>query len=142
MSDYNIQEEIDRKALETICKLANDRDQGRITESQYSYGLDILWSAIAGMVDTDLALMMEVAKVKKEGASFFTREYYCGGKGHIAKITNTHRGIVVFDLSLYDGTHQSRKLFDFREEPNPYVAAKQKFQELGDGLVAKGFNSI
>lgn len=142
MSEYNYQDEINRKALETIEKLAVDREQGRITEAQYAYGLDVLWSAIAGLVDKDLMVMMEVARVKKEGASFFTREYYCGGKGHIAKITNTHRGIVVADISLYDGTHNSRKLYDFREEPNPFKAAKEKFQALGDNLVAKGFNPI
>lgn len=142
MSDYNLQDEIGRKAFETIEKLVNDREMAKITEAQYAYGIDILWSAVAGLVDKDLMIMMKIAKVKKEGASFFTREFYCGAKGHIAKLTNTHRGVVVFDLSLYDGTHKSRKLYDFREEPNPYKAAKAKFQELGDHMIAKGFNQL
>lgn len=137
-----LQEELNRKTLEALEKLAFDRENGRITEAQYAYGLNILWTTTAGLIDKDLILMMEIAEVKKEGTSFFTREFYLGGKGHIAKITNTHKGLVVLDLSLYDGCSQSRKIYDLREEPNPTKAGQAKFQELGDNLVAKGFQQL
>lgn len=143
MSDVpTLQDELNRKTLEAIEKLALDRDSGRITEAQYAYGVDIVWTTTAGLVDKDLMLMMELAQVKQPGPSFMTREFYMGGKGHLAKITNTHKGLVVLDLSLYDGTHSSRKIYDMREEPNPSKAGKAKFQELGDNLVAKGFNQL
>lgn len=137
-----LQHEVERKAVEALEMIAGDLELGKITEAQYSYALTALWASCAGIAGSDFMLMMELAKQEKRGASFFTREYYLGEKGHIAKISNTHQGIVVLDLALYDGTHKSRKVFDLREHPSMYVAAKAKFQELGDNLISKGFNQI
>lgn len=135
-----LKEEVERKAIETLEKLAVDLDLGRINEAQYAYGLDILWSASAGIAGEDFKAMMEVARPVKKSAARFTREYYRTPNGErLAKITNTHEGVVMVEVGKNDGELQ-RQVFDFRQEPNPAQLAKQKFQALGDTLVARDFN--
>ncbi len=142
MNDVStLQEELTRKTLEALEKLASDRENGRITEAQYAYGLNILWTTTAGLVDKDLMLMMELAEVKKEGASFFTREFYLGGKGHIVKITNTHKGLVVLDLSLYDGCSQSRKIYDLRGRAEPHQSRAGKVSRTWRQSRCQGFST-
>lgn len=135
-----LREEVERKAVETLEKLALDLDGKRITEAQYHYGLDVLWSAVAGLAGDDFTMMMEVARAAKRGQSFFTKQYYLSARGQIVRVTNTHAGVVCCDVNL--GLSSSRKVYDLRDEPNPHRAAAQKFDDLCRNLVEKGFKEI
>lgn len=142
MNHPTLQEEVERKAFETVEKLYLDQKTKRITEAQYQYGLDILWSAVAGLASKDIMLMLETARSSKKDGSFFTREYYLSDKGHIVKLSNLHDGRVRFELTMYGGITKLEKTYDLREEANPFVAAREKFQELSDNLISRGFQEI
>lgn len=137
MSDFpTLKEELNRKTLETIEKIVQDHASGRINEAQYAYAIDVMWSAVAGLVDADFNIIIEtMTKAKKDG-SLFTREYYQHPTKGVVRLINTSDGRVLFKTSA------STKLFDYREGINPHKEAKEKFRELGDKLVESNFEQI
>lgn len=137
-----LQEEVERKALEALEMVAIDRDTGKITEAQYSYALTVLWASCAGIAGSGFMTIMEVAGQGKKDGSQYTRRFMRSEKGDIAKITNFHDGVIRLELSLRDGLHKSEKDYDCTQELNPCGAAKEKFLNLIDNLVIKGFEEI
>ena len=133
-------QEIERKSIDTLEKLAVDLELGRITKAQYLYGLDILWSAVAGLAGTDFTIMIETAKLPNRDKEFVTRTYYQSDKGNVVRITNSMTGYVVVDVNL--GLAESRKLYNFRDEPNPTKQAAEKVADLEASLIGKGFKQI
>lgn len=57
-----LQDEINRKAMDTLTWLALSLQRGSITPEQYSTGVDALWMAVSGLVsDPDFVPIMSVA---------------------------------------------------------------------------------
>ena len=52
-------EELKRKVLEAMTKAYLDYKAGKVTEAEAKYALDIMWMAVAGLVDNDFKLMIE-----------------------------------------------------------------------------------
>lgn len=134
-----IHEELARKALETIEKLHFDHEHGRTTEAQYSYGIDILWSAIAGIAGEDFVRLTEAMKPPKRNGSYFTREFYLSPIGVIVKITNFHDGLVTLE-KIHSKAGQVN--YDFREDPDGLLKANDMFKKLGDSLHSRDFELI
>ena len=136
-------EELCRKSLETVEKIHNDDKNGRINKAQYAYAVDVLWSALAGLVDKDFTIMMEVMGNTPRDGSFFSRTYLRNQDGDVMKVTNLMDGRVRMELlpanrELAGG----EKEFDFRSEVGTMQLAKKKELDLIDGLLLRGFQEI
>lgn len=140
MSDLpTIQEEINRKAFETLQKLVNDFNLGKISRSQYKYGVDIAWSFTSGLVDEEMRLMFEQLGKETISISLSEKTVFRHLKSGIdILVIDSKSGAVVFKR-MHQGSPDKVDFFDFREEPNPYLAAKQKIEQMRDALIAKGF---
>lgn len=58
-----LQEEVNRKALETVAYLTMALHHGKITPEQFSTGIDTLFMALSGLVtDKDFILMISEAQ--------------------------------------------------------------------------------
>lgn len=130
-------EELERKTVETLQKIVEDRESGRTTEAQYGYALDIVWSNVAGLVGNDVVAILEVTQGSVADGSEYTIEYFREPATRaIAKLINTHDGRVNAQIGRND------KWIDCRESSNPYRDAKQKFQMIRDKLVSIGYQRI
>lgn len=137
-----LREELSRKALETIEKIALDDKVGRINRAQYAYAVDVLWSALAGLVDDDFRQIIEIMGEVKPDASIFTRTYMRDAHGNIAVVTNLHDGRVRLQTHPLNGVATVTKMFDFRQNVGSHREAKEKYETLIDALVARGFEEI
>ena len=136
-------EELCRKSLETVEKIHNDDKNGRINKAQYAYAVDVLWSALAGLVDKDLMIMFEVMGNTPRDGSFFNRTYLKNREGDVVKITNFLYGRV--RLEVIPGNPDlavSEREYDFRSEVGTMQLAKKKELDLIDGLLLRGFQEI
>jgi hypothetical protein len=141
-SDFpSLKEEVERKALETIEKIVSDRDHGRINESQYAYGVDLLWSLFAGVAGGDFMHMVEMMDASKKGCDQATRAYFLNrSKGVVARVKNFHDGLVT--MNLIDKNGETEKLYDFRPEVGGVSRGKEKYQEICDALYKRGLDEI
>ena len=137
-----MREELDRKTLETIERVYLDHESGKCNNAQFSYAVDILWSAYSGLAGKDFLTMIEAlgGSVVRD-SSFMLHEVYQDESGNVARLTNTNNGVVLIALYRQGAVRTSYK-YDFQEELNPIQTAKAKFQKLGDGLLMKGFQQL
>lgn len=140
MSDIpTIQEEINRKAFETLQKIVNDFNLGKISKSQYRYAVDIAWSALSGLFDDEMRMMFEQLSRDTQSVSLSEKTVFRHLKSGIdILLIDSKTGAVVFKR-LHKDLPDKVDFFDFREEPNPYLAAKQKIEQMRDSLISKGF---
>lgn len=62
MSDFpTLREELDRKSFETIEWLSDSLRAGKISEAQYSTGIDALFMATSGLTDESIADLITAA---------------------------------------------------------------------------------
>jgi hypothetical protein len=57
-----LQEEIDRKAFETLEWLCYSVDQGRMTADQFSVGIDVLFMTVSGLLKKDFIDLITAAQ--------------------------------------------------------------------------------
>lgn len=66
----SIKDELERKSVDMLGYLVDDHIKGKITEAQYSTGLDVLWGVASGLAGNDFLNMMSMTKVDKNDRSF------------------------------------------------------------------------
>ena len=135
----SLQEELNRKTLETLEKINADYTLGKISKAQYKYGVDIAWSCVAGLVEQDLIRMFEWLDKDTKSISYSEKTVYRHLKSGIdIVIIDSKTGLLLYKR-LHQGSPDKVQAFDLRAEPNPYLAAKEKLQQLDSDLINKGF---
>ena len=134
-----LQEELSRKSLETIEKIESDLKLGKITNAQYGYAVDVLWSAIAGIADKDFVMMMEIMSNKvSHDDSFNIVGFFHNEAGDVVKVVNPCDGTIRLTLNRY-GHDSSEIVYKFTDEPNPYLSAFKKLKAIEGSLERKSF---
>lgn len=64
-----LREELDRKVFGTLEYLINGEAKGRLTAEQASFGLDVLFMAVSGLVDNDFINIITEAQSNKSAPS-------------------------------------------------------------------------
>lgn len=120
MSDLpTLREELDRKSMETVDYLFSNLDNGKITMSQFSTGLDVLFMATAGLVDKGIVdLVTNGAEyVRQAPDDMIIKRVFI--KDSITVRLARRPGADCFTVDFYkNGTHARQELKD-------YVLAKQ-----------------
>jgi hypothetical protein len=138
-----LREELDRKAVETLEKIEHDRASGRITAAQYDYGIDLLWSSWAGLISSDIIILLEIAA--KARAPVMTQTYLRNQPGTVFRITNHHDGKV--SLSTWDHrrptpSQREDSGQDFIDDPRPNDRANEYIASTTAALIRSGFTKI
>lgn len=136
-----LKDELNRKTLESIQKIAHEFSVGKITAAQYSYGVDILWNTVAGLVSEDFTQMAALMDNQKLDDSAHTHVFLSNDKGAVIKVTNFHNGIVQV-ASVVSATPSKPTKYDYREEPRAHEAAHQKFLSVVATLKQAGFRAL
>lgn len=132
-------EEIERKAFETIEKMHDDFKFSRITAEQFSYGIDILWSAVAGLAGRDFTVAMEMlGEMKTESAR---KVYLSRADGAIVRLIDNLAGQVKLTLIQPYKVPEDRE-FNLTEAPMPLAAARSKILTLTRSFIERGFTEI
>lgn len=134
-----LQEEIVRKAYETIEKLETDRERGAITPAQFGYGVDILWSAAAGLVDSDFVTAMEYLNEKRKPAE--TKLVLMNEAGVVVRITHNHKDRVTYTVFV-PGKNATNHVFDYKDSIDPLEDTRTRARALLKGVLLKGFTLL
>ena len=134
-----LSEEINRKTFETLQKIHADFSLGKINKMQYKYAVDIVWSNIAGLVDDDLVIMMEQFSKEVKSISCSEKSFFWNPTNGLAiLLIDSKNGLVLFK-AMYSGKESKITSYDLRGEPNPYLAGKNKREQLTAAFASKGF---
>lgn len=139
MSDIpSLREEVNRKCLETLQKLHDDYTLGKINNGQYKYAIDICWSLVAGLIDDGNRQIIEQFSRETTAISYSEKSYFRNEEGLVVVIIDSKAGLLLFKL-IKQGEKDKINTFDFREEQNPTLAAKNKLVEIVQSISNKGF---
>ena len=135
-----LHDEIVRKAFETIEKMETDKSSGKITAVQYSYGVDILWSALAGLVDDDFMRALEMMGENRRAPE--TKLFFFDEKtGIVIRIVNDHAGKLTY-TTFAPGKNAENKVFDYKQEIKPMEHVKKTLKAIVTMLSKKGFSLL
>ncbi|WP_323016376.1 hypothetical protein [Castellaniella sp.] len=137
-----LHDEVVRKAYETIERLETDRVSGRITSAQFGYGVDILWSAVAGLVDGEFMTAVELLNAHRKEA--VTKLVFMHDEtGAIVRVINDHKGSLTYTAFAHGKNKNAQnRVFDFTQEHQPLVHVKEKIAGIAKALHAKGFSLL
>ena len=133
----DVQEELDRKAIETLEMILSDETSGRCSTAEAKYGLGILMSAVNGLVRN------EFAELIAEAESEF------GDSGNVITqvlINEENNGLVVIENNLESNSVTLRRAKEcasatstFDGSITPYSDAKRLAQKILNTMHGKGF---
>ncbi|MFT4064349.1 hypothetical protein [Paraburkholderia sp.] len=128
-----LQEELDRKAFETLEYLTWSVDQGRITAEQFSTGVDVLFMTVSGLLKKDfIDLVTEAQKLCPSEPATLKRSFTDGA----ALMTVTWVvGADTVSMGRFGGKCAVKEFDTARE-------AKNWFGAVGALLAAKGYKEI
>lgn len=144
MSEYEVptlKEEIDRKAIETIESVLRARVNGSITEQQYSYAVDLIWSLFSGIAGNDFTGILEQMDSQKKEKIFVTQMVFAKN-GSTVVVRNLHNGMVITTTLKNGNNVPSQNLKDFRDEIGGTKKALQTFEEICKSLTRMGFTKL
>lgn len=137
-----VEEELDRKAIETLEQLLLRRQQGKITEAQFDVGLDALFSVAAGLVRDDFAELISLAgnEIDRNDSSFIQRRVFVKGGSILYINSNLDSETVIVKRCVAEGWTTVVKRFD--DKPIAAVAIKQYVDFVAKGMIGKGYEEI
>jgi hypothetical protein len=129
-----LQEELDRKAFETLEFLCYGVEQGRITPEQFSTGIDVLFMTVSGLLRNDfIGLVTEAQKLCPSEPLVLKR---CFSDGTALMKVEWTVGSDRVSMGRPFGGKSAVKEFDTARE------AKNWFAAIGGSLEAKGYKEI
>ena len=138
----DFREEVQRKFYEAITKVVRDRDTGKITNAQFSYGLDVLWAACSGLGNKDFAELITAAgeEVVQDSSYFKTTFLINYDKMAIARVVNMipHQKVQIQINDLRSRTSRA-KVYNLSDSTQPSTDARMKEFELIDHLILQGY---
>jgi hypothetical protein len=128
-----LQEELDRKAFETLEWLTYSVDQGRITPEQFSVGVDVLFMTVSGLLKKDfINLITEAQRLCPSEPPVLKRSFTDGTALMTARWVVGAEAVSVGRF----GGKSAVKEFDTARE------AKDWFGAIAVSLAAKGYKEI
>lgn len=150
-SEPTIDDEIERKTLDSLAQIMQDQQQGVVSQSEASYALRILFMNVSGLVSQDtFDLVTEASKELGDGQTkskirrFFVNitnqrmvliEYEFGSTEILIKQGRTRTSNDV-------GAWERISRVSFESEVNPFEAAMTRFNSYIASLLRTGFREI
>lgn len=136
-----VQDELTRKAFETLERLILHLEQGRITDAQFNTGVEVLWDTTSGLVHRPFFEAISEVKGAVQ-TKFVERRIF--GKGRTAIVVERSLAdpkVVVKEIA---GVERFRvvKRKDFSDEPVPSKSALEAVQRYVAKLLNMGFKEV
>lgn len=133
-----LQDEINRKAMETLEWLFLGLHKHRLTVEQFSTGIDTIFMAIAGLCNDDIMDLMTAADIEtRDETDPRDKRVYVRGRA-MAVIERSLNDDAVRIRVLYDGEYKKDNHF-YHSTP---VEANKMLEIWHEKLVAQGFEQI
>jgi hypothetical protein len=135
-----LQDEINRKAFETVEFLYNGLDNGKLTAPQFSTGLDALFMAVSGLVNRGVIDLITAGSdyVQENKAQLIAKRALYGADGTVVVLTR-QLGSDTFLVEIY---RAGRRV---KQEVKDYTLAKQATDAMNimtDKLLAAGYAEL
>lgn len=141
-----IQEELSRKAIDTLEELLRKEKQGKINKAQLDVALDTLFSTVSGMVDEEFIDLITLAsdEVKSHDQSYIDRRLFVNEDDRLVVVCHPINSSAVTLLTdpHYDGLWAKVVEKDFSESAIPEEAAKKHAERIVRNLKLKGFKEL
>lgn len=137
-----VEDELDRKAIETLEMLLLKRDQGKITEAQFDTGLDILFSVAGGIVREDFAELISQAAedINRSDPSFEQRRLFAIEGSIFYMRVNVDQARL--KLSRFAGGKWTDVVKDYSDHTVPEKALKKQVAFVSNNMTDKGYEEI
>ena len=140
-----LEEELNRKAWETLDDLLRRHDQGKITQAQFDLALDVLFNALSGLVDREFVKVLSgTAEVfKHRDGSYSIRELLVSPTGELAMVEREvgEEGFTI-KMGLSGGAWSRVVKKSFNEALAPSKAAQEGMARVVDQLIERGFKRL
>jgi hypothetical protein len=133
----SIKDELQRKAFEQLERLALQLDRGEISAAQFDTGVMSVWHCVSGLVDKNLIdTISEIKDHKGSGYDFLDSRAFVRGNDTVFVYRKRGGGTVVVKA---EATELADQVLDHRDEISPSLAAKNKQDQLTQGLINRGW---
>jgi hypothetical protein len=128
----SLRQELDRKALEAVEFLTQSLKLGKITQHQYSTGLDVLSMNLNGLVDSGFVeLLTEAGNLCPKEPQIISEVFFI--RGNWMKVSWT---VGSSSVSVKVGASVTSKDYGTPE------IARKRFKDIGDRIEARGFSRL
>jgi hypothetical protein len=133
-----LQEEVDRKAFETLEWLTHSVAQGRISAHQFSTGVDVLFMTVSGLLRKDFIELISEAQALCPDAPLELKRVFSRAPGFrnasLLRVTWT----VGEDRVLMGEAHGTPRYMNF----DTAREARDFFNGVGEKLAPKGYKEV
>ena len=132
----SLQDELNRKAFQSMEWLTNAFDKGKVSEAQFSTGVDVLFMATSGLVDGEiLTLVTQASTLARQVPEQVRRHFIMDGT--IISLTWRVDDAMVTIVKRQNGLRNEQVL----ETATP-AQARDRVQTLAQRLLARGFEEV
>ena len=132
----SLQEELDRKAFQTMEWLTNACDKAKISEAQFSTGVDALFMATSGLVDSDILTLVSQATEIAGKATTGVRRHFVKD-GTIVTLAWAWDDAQVTVTKRQNGARQKQQV-----SADSPAQARGRFNTMAQALLARGFEEL
>ena len=138
----DVQDELDRKAIETLEMLLLRRDQGKITEAQFDTGIDVLFSTVSGLVREDFAELISLSAddIDRNDPSFEQRRVFWSEGTFFYLKENIEKAKLM--LAKHSGGEWKKFEKDYSDLPFPEKSLKKYVEAIEKNMTDKGFAEL
>lgn len=129
-----LSEEIDRKAFETIEWLFHSLHEGRLTQDQFSAGVDTLFMAVSGLTKNEFIDLITLAQAECGASAPMLKRVFVDGDA-VKCVTTWVVGSDTVELTR-PGAKSLEKMFDTSRE------ARDWFNKVNEIMNARGLKEI
>ena len=132
----SLQDELNRKAFQTMEWLSNASDKAKISEAQFSTGVDALFMATSGLVDAGiLALVSQASQIAGKGSAEVKRHFIKGDT--IVTLCWVWDDAQVTVTKRQNGARQKQQV-----SADSPAQARGRFNTMAQALLARGFEEL
>ena len=132
----SLQDELNRKAFQTMEWLTNAFDKAKISDAQFGTGIDALFMATSGLVDGEILTLVTQASTLASPVPEPVRRHFILG-GTIISLTWRVDDAMVAIVKRQNGLRNEQVL----ETATP-AQARDRVQTLAQRLLARGFEEV
>jgi hypothetical protein len=133
-----LQEEIDRKAFETLEWLTHSVAQGRITAHQFSTGVDVLFMAVSGLLRKDFIELVSEAQALCPTSAIELKRVFSRAPGFRNASLLRVAWTAGEDRVLMGEAHGAPRVMNF----DTAREAQDFFNGVGEKLTPKGYKEV
>lgn len=138
-----LQEELDRKALDTLEQLLRKYDDGLLSQRELKAATWALFEAVSGLVDRGIIdIISQVAELPSEGNPVIARKFVHGDKLALIERSLVDATVTLQGFEKSPASHFTYKQRSFAGDMRPFQLAAQYEQGIVEKLIERGYEEV